>query len=218
MSEDEQRSYLLRLLATSTINEMIDIAVSQADVWHRYHPNDLDVREARRDAAERQGVDHPIRLQLRERTRMEIVRFFDTYYDELKAEVKKHDEPSDPLPHYRKGYRKIRTYWCTDGVLIGHKKADEGEEKNAYTFTLSENKVKELADHLYNQPLPGGRKLDPVINYQDGEEFHYALRVPRKDETPLDETHVGGFESEWTRLDFASLNHLDSWRSESKAR
>ena len=80
----------------------------------------------------------------------DLKRYFDAYYKKLRAEVAMREDPSDPLPHYLKGYRKIRAYLCIDGVVISHKKADEGVSEETYTFNHSDGKVKQVTDYLLN--------------------------------------------------------------------
>ncbi len=217
---DHFRFELLQRLESTDTAEQIDAAIEDADHWLYDHAEDWDVREAReKAAAKREWLWHPIPHQQRKRVRREVERFFNAYYKKLRAEVARREDPSNPLPHYLKGYRKIRAYFCTDGVLISHKKADEGTDKETYTFTLSDRKVKELANYLYNPPLMGGKKLKPVIeDYADGAEFSFSLSDPRIVGTDLDETTTVYHEDEWTRLDFASLSRLDTWRRENKAR
>ena len=162
-------------------------------------------------------MNHPISKTEQHRLTREIIKFFAAYYKKLRAEVSRRETESTPAPDFLKGYRKIVTYFCWDGVVVAHHPAEEGAEKDAYTFETTTSLVKEVANR-YIPRWMGGEKGEPLVeDYPPGGTFESSrYRDPLQKDHPL----VGVTEqSKWTRLDFTNLDDLKyEWRYENEAR
>jgi hypothetical protein len=93
-----------------------------------------------------------------------FAKFFRTYYKTLRREINKAVEAgadSDSIPHYHKGYKKVQTIVCRDGVVVVHYPSAEGAVRDEFEFYLSlDYSVKEMAAR-YNQDFPGGARWSP---------------------------------------------------------
>jgi hypothetical protein len=154
--------------------------------------------------------------------RYAFTKFFRAYYKTLRREIDQAVEAGadpDSMPHYYKGYKKVQTIVCSDGVVVVHFPADDGATRDGFEFYLSlDYDVKTMADR-YNQPLPGGNKMEPLIDYQPGESFYRVYSEPRQRRTPFDsEGRELVQEDKWHRLDMVSLSRLETYYDEREAK
>lgn len=72
----------------------------------------------------------------------------------------------------------------------------------------------------YNLPLPGGDKMESLIDYRPGD--HFGPRVfaePRQRTTPLDDGDEAVFvEDQWHRLDMVSWSRVEAYFDDKEAR
>ncbi len=165
---------------------------------------------------------------LSNKLRYRLTRYFRAYYKALRREIEKAvDTGTDPdsIPHYYKGYKKVQTILCRDGVLIVHYPADEEsvrEEFEFYSPPGPRRTVKETAAG-YNPPLPGGDVMDPLVDYEPGDHFGPVVYAePRQRVTIMEGEGGDGVEviqeDKWHRLDMVSWSRVGAYFDEAEAK
>jgi hypothetical protein len=165
---------------------------------------------------------------LSNKLRYRLTRYFRAYYKSLRREIEKAiDSETDPdsIPHYHKGHKEVQTILCRDGILIVHYPASEGSVKDDFGFyapPAPQRTVKERAK-VYNQPLPGGELLDPLVDYEPGEHFGPVVYAgPRQRVTVMEGENGDGFEvvqeDKGHRLDIVSWSRVEAYFDEAQAK
>lgn len=165
---------------------------------------------------------------LSNKLRYRLTRYFRVYYKTLRREIEKViDSGTDPdsIPHYYKGHKEVQTILCRDGVLIVHYPAEEGSVKEEFGFYAPPGPrptVKESAT-AYNQPLPGGDVMDPLVDYEPGEHFGPVVYAePRQRVTVMEGEGGDGVEvtqeDKWHRLDMVSWSRVRAYFDETEAK
>jgi hypothetical protein len=144
-----------------------------------------------------------------ERIRDEVIRYFRTYYCELRREIEKH--PSN-VPEYIRGYRQILFELGNDGAVIMHRRV-EGDE-DTFEFNLVQNTpVRDLAAAKALK-TPKGTTRSIRLDYNLGEDFGentYLGPLVQQE----GELH---YHTDWVQLDWVSWAHLDRWQDEARAK
>lgn len=161
---------------------------------------------------------------LSNKLRYRYTRYFRAYYKALRREMEGAIEAGtdpDSIPHYYKGYKKVRTFACLDGVLVVHFPAGEGADRDAFEFSAPPARptVKEASER-YNPPMPGGDTMGPLVDYRPGDHFGpLTYAEPRQRVTPMgDEGTEVTVEDEWHRLDMASWSRAHAFTVEADAK
>ncbi len=156
------------------------------------------------------------------RLRFQVPKYFRTYYSEIRKLLSEHDDPSDSIPHYFKGYKRLDTTVCEDGVVIAHFKA-EGADRDQFRYYLNlDGQVKDVLD-IYKPDVPPEdppQYIQPLLrDYEPGEDFGFVIHQgPLQRRTPLDASKEVIEETWWVRLDIASASCLDLWADPKEAR
>lgn len=164
---------------------------------------------------------------LANKLRYRYTRYFRAYYKTLRREIEKAVESGrdpDSVPRYYKGYKRVQTILCLDGVFVVHYPADEGVERDVFEFYNPPEPrptVKEVAAG-YNPPLPGGDSMPPLIDYEPGDHFGpLTYAEPRQRVTPMgaeEEAIEVTIEDRWHRIDMASWSRAHAYSVEADAK
>jgi hypothetical protein len=148
--------------------------------------------------------------QTQQRLREEITAYFRIYYLGLRNGMAAFYGMGEYIPPFFRGNKAVNTYFCTDGVVVVH--YPSRRDQDLYRFRLvSEAPVRKVID-MNTNPLPNGDVVS-LLDYTPGEDFQ-AGSYP----APFMVDEMGSVaETRWTRLDWASTNHLDRWRDTSVA-
>lgn len=151
-------------------------------------------------------------------------RYFRTYYKVLRREIDGAigaGADPDSIPHYYRGYKKVQTVACRDGVLIVHLPAGGGADGDVFEFFAPPARptVKEFSER-YNPPMPGGDTMGPLIDYRPGDHFGpLTYAEPRQRVTPMgNEGAEVTVEDKWHRLDMASWSRAHAFSVEEDAK
>lgn len=162
---------------------------------------------------------------LSNKLRYRYTRYFRAYYKTLRREIEKAVESGtapDSIPHYYKGYKKVHTILCRDGVLVVHYPAGSGAERDLFEFHKPPGPLRTVKEVSvdYNKPLPGGDRMGPLIDYRPGE--HFGPRTfgePRQRVTPMGDSGLEAtVEDGWHRLDMVSWSRAHAFSVEADAK
>jgi hypothetical protein len=162
-----------------------------------------------------------------DRLRIEVQAYFRSYYEELRRLVAEFDNSAD-MPEWFRGGRIITTSACTDGGVIAHKPYEVEtrpypERPDSYRFHRPVEhgySVGELVRERLRPAFPDGSRLEVMPEYAPGADFGAYVRLgPARMFSHYlpngDEVYVN---SDWTRLDAASMSYLGLWRDTTRAR
>jgi len=150
-----------------------------------------------------------------ERTRREVIRYFQVYYAEFRDEIEKRDP--DAKLDYLRGRRRIVFELGKDGAVIIHFPTEDDDD--TFEFVLATDKmVRELADDMALKS-PRGTTKRLHFDYNLGEDFgqntYLGPLVYQEKDLHYRTLH---YRTNWVQLDWASWVHLDRWRDADRAR
>jgi len=161
---------------------------------------------------------------LSNKLRYRYTRYFRAYYKALRSEIEEAIESGadpDSIPDYYKGYKKVEVVICHDGILVIHRPAGEGANRDIFKFFMPPERptVKKMSED-YNPPMPGGDTMGPLIEYQPGDHFGpVTYAEPRQRVTPMgDGESEVTVEDKWHRLDMVSWSRVHAFTEEADAK
>lgn len=134
--------------------------------------------------------------------------YYETYYAELRDRMSRYPTMAEIFPDILRGHRHIVVAVAADGIVATHWAAEQSD----FEFVFSPNLT--VQDITGSQPLPApsGRSAK-FFQYETGFDFGaYAMWRPE-----LIEGNVS-VSPNWTRMDVASLDSLDSVLDEIQAK
>lgn len=144
-----------------------------------------------------------------EELRQQVIRYFRSYYVELRSEIDKQQQRL--VPDYVKGYKKIWLELGDDGAIVTHQPY-EGDE-DVFQFSIAQGYSAMDIAHAKVGTGPFDVAVS-ILDYEPGSDFGEGTHLD-----PL-ELQQGDtiYRTNWVRLDYASWLHLDVWRDQSDAR
>lgn len=151
-----------------------------------------------------------ISSETQQRLREEITTYFRMYYLGLRNGMAAFYGMGEHVPPFFRGKKAVNTYFCVDGVVVVH--YPSRRDQDSYVFrSVPDATVREVID-VNTNPLPNGDVVS-LLDYVPNEDFQ-AGSYP----APFMVDEMGSVvETRWTRMDWASTNHLDRWRDTSMA-
>ena len=151
-----------------------------------------------------------ISSEAQERLREEITNYFRAYYTVLRNGIAAFYGVGERVPHFFRGKKAVNVYFCRDGVVVVH--YPSRRDQDSYVFRSAPDiLIWEMIDANTN-PLPSGDVVN-LIDYAPGEDLETGSYPAPFIVADMDSI----VETRWTRLDWASTDHLDRWRDTSRA-
>lgn len=145
----------------------------------------------------------------RDELERDLQRYYETYYAELGARMSRYPAMQKIFPDRMIGSRRVVAVLATDGIEVTHWPA----QQQSFEFQPSTNHmVRDITSRERYVRAPSGMWAD-LFDYEPGIDFgafEFWGFSAIENGTVI--------ESEWTRLDVASLDNLESFRDEAQAR
>jgi hypothetical protein len=168
----------------------------------------------------------------RERLLPQIVEYYDTYFSELRSQLRRPNLFSEAIPEFLKDFKRIISIGGEDGVVVAHFPIElditfleTGTGSTFVRFTSVLNAGEDAYEFLQMPNVPvrelanvisGGEDIESEI---PPEGVFWGVRVFRSPQQKVDAaTGKLVWQSPWTRLAAVDLYHLRYWENTERAR